>query len=149
MTVLSEYMVIYDLVCKYEHSFEGWFKSEHDYKEQKESQLLVCPICESSDVHKVPSATHIISQSSKKQSNKKNSHSKELAALNALSELILNNSEDVGTEFAHEAKKMHYGETDKRAIRGQATVQEVKELNQEGIEVLALPQKTNDKSKLN
>jgi len=142
-------MVIYDLVCKHEHSFEGWFKSEQDYKEQQKNQMLICPMCDSSDVHKVLSATHIISRSTKKTTNKELSPAEQQAAISALSELIVNNTEDVGTEFAHEAKKIHYGESNKKAIRGQATIKEVKELNQEGIDVLALPQKLADKSKLN
>lgn len=51
---------------------------------------------------------------------------------------ILANTEDVGTQFAQEARKMHYGETDERAIRGQATRDETLELLDEGIDVLPL-----------
>jgi hypothetical protein len=52
---------------------------------------------------------------------------------------ILANTEDVGTQFAQEARKMHYGETDERAIRGQATRDETLGLLDEGIDVLPLP----------
>ncbi len=52
---------------------------------------------------------------------------------------ILANTEDVGTQFAQEARKMHYGEADERAIRGQATRDETLELLDEGIDVLPLP----------
>lgn len=52
---------------------------------------------------------------------------------------IIANTEDVGTQFAQEARKMHYGEAHERAIRGQATQDEALELLDEGIDVMALP----------
>ena len=52
---------------------------------------------------------------------------------------IMANTEDVGKQFAEEARKMHYGEADERAIRGQATQDEALELLDEGIDVMALP----------
>jgi hypothetical protein len=51
---------------------------------------------------------------------------------------IIANTEDVGTQFAEEARKMHYGEASERAIRGQATQDEALELLDEGIDVMAL-----------
>ena len=52
---------------------------------------------------------------------------------------VMANSEDVGSEFASEARKIHYGETQERSIRGQATPDETQELLEEGIAVLPLP----------
>ena len=52
---------------------------------------------------------------------------------------VMANTEDVGTEFVSEARKMHYGETQERGIRGQATPDETQELLEEGIAVLPLP----------
>lgn len=49
------------------------------------------------------------------------------------------NTEDVGQRFADEARRMHYGEADARSIRGQASVREVVDLLEEGIEVMPLP----------
>jgi hypothetical protein len=54
-------------------------------------------------------------------------------------EYALKHTEDVGERFAEEARQIHYGESPERAIRGQASRQEVQELRDEGIEVLALP----------
>ena len=48
-------------------------------------------------------------------------------------------SEDVGSRFAEEARKIHAGDADERAIRGQATLQETVQLLDEGIAVLPLP----------
>jgi len=56
----------------------------------------------------------------------------------AVSEL-LQNTEDVGTRFAEEARRIHYGETEQKAIRGQTTPEERAALAEEGIEVFTLP----------
>jgi hypothetical protein len=60
------------------------------------------------------------------------------ALLNAV-KLVLANTEDVGAQFADEARKMHYGEAEERGIRGQATREEAESLLEEGIEVMTLP----------
>jgi hypothetical protein len=52
---------------------------------------------------------------------------------------VMANTEDVGTQFAHEARKIHYGEAKERGIRGQATHDERMELLDEGIDVMPLP----------
>ena len=52
---------------------------------------------------------------------------------------IMANTDDVGPRFAEEARRMHYGETDERPIRGQATADEAQALHEEGIEVVSLP----------
>lgn len=52
---------------------------------------------------------------------------------------VLVNSEDVGTRFAEEARKIHQGQAPRRSIRGQATVSETEALLDEGVPVLPLP----------
>ena len=52
---------------------------------------------------------------------------------------IISKTEDVGNQFAQEARKIHYKESPERSIRGQATADESAELREEGIEVLPLP----------
>lgn len=56
-----------------------------------------------------------------------------------LREYVEKNSEDVGQSFPEEARKIHYGETEERAIHGQATEDEREELADEGIEVTQIP----------
>jgi hypothetical protein len=51
---------------------------------------------------------------------------------------VLANTEDVGKQFAEEARKIHYGETKERPIRGQASAEETEALQDEGIAVLPL-----------
>lgn len=52
---------------------------------------------------------------------------------------VIANTEDVGARFPEEARKMHFGEAEARAIRGQATDDERRELLDEGIDVVSLP----------
>jgi hypothetical protein len=52
---------------------------------------------------------------------------------------VIANTEDVGQNFAEEARKMHYGESEERNIRGQASVEETQELLEEGIDVMPMP----------
>jgi hypothetical protein len=52
---------------------------------------------------------------------------------------VMANTEDVGKNFAEEARKMHYGESEERNIRGKASFEETQELLDEGIDVLPLP----------
>ncbi len=52
---------------------------------------------------------------------------------------LMKKTEDVGHDFAEEARKIHYREAPERSIRGHATADETAELREEGIEVVSLP----------
>ena len=58
-------MKVYNLVCHLDHHFEGWFASEADALEQQENGLLTCPICDSHEVSRLPSAPRIAKHSSR------------------------------------------------------------------------------------
>jgi len=60
------------------------------------------------------------------------------AWLHAVRELM-NRTEDVGDRFAEEARRIHYGESEERGIRGQATTEERAALREEGIETVSIP----------
>ncbi len=62
-----------------------------------------------------------------------------MAIYRQLIDAIAKQSEDVGTSFAEEARKIHYNEAPERPIRGEATVDECEALRDEGINVLQLP----------
>jgi hypothetical protein len=51
---------------------------------------------------------------------------------------VIANTEDVGSSFAEEARKIHYREAPERGIRGQATADEAEALRDEGIAVASL-----------
>ena len=52
---------------------------------------------------------------------------------------IEKNSENVGPNFASEARKMHIGDVPERSIYGESTIKEAKELIDDGISVVPLP----------
>jgi len=46
--------------------------------------------------------------------------------------------ENVGTNFPEVARQIHYGETEERAIFGEASLEEVKALDEDGIDIIPL-----------
>lgn len=146
-------MIIYDLSCENSHTFEGWFRSAEDFDDQIQRELVRCPQCDHARVRRIPSAVAIggnkpdgAMTSSSSGSSAGNSatalmpSSVELKTMyRQLVNAIVQGSEDVGSAFAEEARRIHYNEAPERAIRGQATADECEALRDEGIEVLHLP----------
>lgn len=146
-------MIIYDLECDAEHRFEGWFKNIADYKGQMASGILLCPICNSDKVRKLPTASYVSTGVSAPKNNlnesvEKQSLPSEAETIQNLHQLINEQFDNVGNKFAEEAKKIHYGEVEDRNICGTATVEEVTKLQDEGITAIPLPTPI-DKDKLN
>ena len=131
-------MIRYDLICRHDHSFEGWFSSSDDYENQRKNRLIQCPVCGSAKIEKAIMAPNV-STSRKKEDTAK----KQLAMMNEMAskirEEIASKCDDVGDSFAEEARAMHYGEKPERGIYGQATADEAEELQDEGIAALPLP----------
>jgi len=102
---------------------------------------LFCPVCGSSTVAKLPSAPHV--SMPKLESDKETAVTGSPDFMSRLRakviDYVLKHTEDVGERFPHEARQIHYGEAPERPIRGQASRQEVDDLREEGIEVMALP----------
>ena len=152
-------MKVLDLRCGAGHSFEGWFASEDDYGSQRERCLLDCPICGNADVVRLPSAPRLNLSGARAPATEVARPTAPSAAVPVVAPVstelalhgvatqrfveavatLLRNTEDVGTRFAEEARRIHYGECDAKAIRGQTTPAEREALADEGIEVLTLP----------
>lgn len=142
-------MIVFDLVCEYDHEFEGWFKNASDFISQQNGGLLTCPMCGTDNITKVPSVSHINSGKKDKQLSELADIQNDAATLvNKITEYVTNNFDNVGDKFADVAKKMHYGEEEERNIFGSATLDDAKELQEEGIEIIPLPT-NNKKDKLN
>ncbi len=142
-------MVVYNLACDNRHLFEGWFASSEVFDEQAQALSVSCPVCGSSGVIKQPSAPNI-GRGSSSQGSEKNEQEgprgvarfpeeafRELRA--KVLDYMLKNTEDVGKKFPEEARRIYNRESPERAIRGQATREQAKELKEEGIDVVALP----------
>ena len=132
-------MIIFDLACKQDHSFEGWFQSQAAYDSQVAKGIILCPQCGSNEIRRVPSALHISRPASSSVTNGETlSPQGSLTAYQQLVAVIVANCEDVGSDFAQEARKMHYMEAPLRSIRGKASDEDYEGLREEGIEVLRL-----------
>ena len=141
-------VIVFDLTCDRGHRFEGWFASAEDFDRQKSSSLVECPACGSTAVARLPSAAYVntgalpvLKPDAKAgpEGGGAQYASGPADALARLVEYVVKNTEDVGTRFPEEARKIHYGETPERHIRGTASEQQVRELSDEGIEVVPLP----------
>ena len=152
-------MKVLDLQCGVGHSFEGWFGSEEDFVTQSRKSMVQCPMCGNAHITKKLSAPRLnllkgrdaslhqdisdprVGNASPAGTGAAFSGPDLTAAWMQIAQRIVSNTIDVGTEFAEVARKMHYGETEGRAIRGQTTRDEARSLMEEGIEIIpfALP----------
>ncbi len=136
-------MKIFDLQCGAGHRFEGWFASAEDFTTQRAAGLVGCPSCGARAVDRVPSATRFNAGAPQSAAREETGKADPLALAQklysrALDEL-LKRSEDVGTEFPAEARRIHYHEAPERMIRGQASANEHEALVDEGVPVFRLP----------
>jgi len=144
-------MKVLNLRCAHAHQFEGWFASEDDFQSQFERGLVECPLCADKTISKLPTAPRLNVSGAREPST-------EIVAVSpqptpALSpeamtmqsmwlravQHVMANTDDVGERFAEEARRIHYGEVEERAIRGQATHEDAIALQEEGIDVMSLP----------
>jgi len=136
-------MIIFDLACGQEHPFEGWFQSQANYDNQLENGLISCPYCGSTEIRRVPSAIHLASPTNtpveKIELPAISTQTGILSAYQQLLSMMVSNSEDVGKDFAQEARKIHYMEAPARSIHGEASADDYESLCEEGIEVMRLP----------
>jgi len=136
-------MIAFDLICSNGHLFECWFKDSASFEEQKSSGIINCPICDDNDIDKVFSPFAIKKNGEKKrEKEKENDKEGEInpyQALRMINEYLDKNFEDVGMSFAKEALKIHWGESEKRNIKGTATPQEEGLLKEEGVQFIKVP----------
>jgi hypothetical protein len=128
-------MIRYQLVCPKDHGFEGWFRDSAAYDAQAKKGLLVCPTCNSKKIKKAPMAPAIAKKAEQS-----------TAQAKAMREWVTNirkdvekNAEYVGEKFPDEARAIHYGDAKERQIYGEATLDDAKELIEEGIPVAPIP----------
>jgi hypothetical protein len=141
-------MIAFDLQCSNGHLFEGWFKNLESYEKQKARKLVSCPHCNDTKIKKVLSPVAAIKavSSPAPEPDARNIDYKKLAK--EMVNYINREFEDLGTDFAKEALKIHYGVSKERNIRGSATENEETLLKEEGIQFIKLPMiKTEDGKK--
>jgi hypothetical protein len=127
-------MIAFDLFCSNGHKFECWFKDSSSFEEQKSTGMITCPICDDNQIEKAfsPFAIKRVGERVKEEIDPHQ-------ALQLVHEFLDKHFEDVGAEFYKEALKIHYGETEKRNIKGTATTEEEVILKEEGVQFLKIP----------
>ncbi len=131
-------MIVLNLACRGGHQFEGWFASAEAFRSQMDAGLVNCPHCGDADLRQLPSVPHVARQPRSEAAPQEQRERDGERLIRALRRLI-DSSEDVGTRFPEEARRMHYEDVPARSIRGIATFDETRELLEEGIDVLPLP----------
>ena len=136
-------MKVLNLQCSQRHAFEGWFGSEEDFQGQLERGLVECPMCGDTGITKMLSAPRLNLGAQPEPSAGQDVVTRPDAEMQKawlkMVRHVMSNTEDVGERFAEEARRIHYGETEDRGIRGQASREETQALLEEGIGVLPLP----------
>ena len=140
-------MIVFDMQCSNGHIFQGWFDSSESFEEQNSKDMVSCPYCEDINIKRVLSPVAVKKSNIGKQTAPMPIDYQRLAK--EVVDYIHNNSEDVGKKFAAEALKMHYGATEKKNIRGIATPDEEKTLEEEGIDYFKFPMPKTDDDKKN
>lgn len=117
-----------------------------DFHAQLERGLIECPLCTDKTITRLPTAPHLNVSGAREPAPSDLPESSEAsvpvttqAAWLRAVQHVMAHTDDVGERFAEEARRIHYGEIDERAIRGQATLDEAQALQEEGIAVMPLP----------
>ena len=158
-------MILYQLRCADEHAFEAWFRDSATYDKQAASGHVECPYCGSTQISKAPMAPNIaksrgdhgepgeavpdyqttpdpVPDADVHHMSDRRAHEvaqQILDAVGRIRDYAEENFEDVGEDFADEARKIHHGEAEERGIYGQASEDEANELEDEGIDIVRLP----------
>lgn len=138
-------MKVLDLRCANHHLFEGWFASDADFEAQGAEGRIECPMCGATEIARLPSAprlnvAHMHDQPVSPAASSSSPTSAQMQSLLMKAvRHVMANTEDVGTRFPEEVRRIHYGEVEQRGIRGQASADEALALREEGIDVMPLP----------
>lgn len=166
-------MIRYRLECDKAHDFEGWFASSDAFDKQSKRKLVACPRCGSTKVHKALMAPNVVTSEQKRARRRQAAEAmaasaaaasppvpapaeKQLVAtaeqremlrrLKAMRDEVLSKSEYVGPRFAEEARRIHNDEVPARGIHGEASLDDVKALHDDGIEVYPVPVLPDDQN---
>ena len=129
-------MIRYTLNCNNGHQFDSWFSDSASFEKLREKGHLECAICSSKKVEKSLMAPVVNPKKKETLLSKQSALEKEI---NALKQKIKATATDVGENFSAEARAMHYGEKEEKPIVGKTTINEAKELAEEGIPFTPLP----------
>ena len=161
-------MSLFDIKCSDGHIFEAWFQNNDTYEKQVEDHMIECPLCGCTKISKSLMAPNIAQTSTSEKvgleelninadqhrvmvsahspdDNQVSSEDVKRAldhmhnTMAKFRRQVEKSCEYVGNNFAEEARKIHYGDSEKRGIYGETTIRETEELIEEGINILPVP----------
>jgi hypothetical protein len=133
-------MIVYELKCSAGHVFEGWFRDAATFDRQAAAGKVACAECGDSQVAKAPMAPRLAKRRGADDTASKPGLPAEVhKTLTELRQKIESECDYVGERFVEEARRIHYGEGEKRGIYGEASDDQAKELVEEGIDVKKIP----------
>lgn len=149
-------VIRYSLKCAGGHAFDAWFGSSDAYEKLRVAGQVTCALCGSADIEKALMAPALGAGTRKAEARAAGAQPGAVnaaaepgplatpsspleAALAELRRRIERDSDYVGEDFAAEARRIHEGDSDRRAIWGEATVLDAKSLAEDGIPVLPVP----------
>lgn len=141
-------MIRFGLSCDNDHAFDGWFRNGEDFETQRKRGLVACPVCHSVRVEKALMAPAVSTGRRKEKMALAmgEDQRKALAKLRALAEEARKSADYVGEKFAEEARKIHFGEVEPRGIYGEATAEEARDLLEDGVDFIPLPDFPDDRN---
>jgi hypothetical protein len=136
-------MIKYNLECSCGETFESWFQNSNEYEKLLKKNLINCYVCGRSKTVKkslmAPSVATSKTSSVEKDVEKKTEFLKNVKSkIRELNDYVAKNAEYVGDKFVSEVRSIHYDKKQKRNIYGNATLEETKELQEEGIDVATI-----------
>lgn len=139
-------MIRYALKCAEGHRFDSWFQSATAFERLQATGMIACAVCGSAEVAKDLMAPRVRSGDSSgavtpapdERPLSAPAHPAE-QMLRRMRTFIETHSENVGGNFAREARAIHAGDAPARPIHGQAQPEEARQLAEEGVPVAPLP----------
>ena len=135
-------MIKYNLTCKdCSKLFDSWFASSKEFEKLKKLNYLNCPSCNSLNIDKSLMSPSVLTAKKQKNTLDDQKHKKEVRKkIKKYQKFIKNNFDYVGENFTYEARSIHYGNKNKKkGIYGNASLTEIEELKEEGIETEMIP----------
>jgi hypothetical protein len=139
-------MIRYSLKCDQAHEFDAWFRSSAAYDEQRAVGHVACAVCGSTGVEKALMTPGVTGERKGESSgsgeaapNLSKPGSPAEAVLAEMRRKVETTSDYVGKEFVAEARRIHDGESDKRAIWGEASLDDARALKDDGVPVAPIP----------
>ena len=135
-------MILYKLICKdCEISFDSWFSSSREYEKLKKKKFLNCHACNSLNVEKTLMSPSVFRSKNNSKIDNHEFKNKEIKkTIVEYQNFIKKNFDYVGENFSYEVRSMHYKDKKtSRGVYGTASMEDLKELSEEGIEVERFP----------